>query len=223
QRVIQAREPIGVPVGVPDALASAAPVTAPNASLQNQTQPPSAPVDSAKTQTATTDSTAIASQNEVSPQVQPAPVAPNETAPPTIAEAPVKNPSPAQTEPAPVISKAETEASITQNEPLPARAVAPEVRRAEPAPPSEGPEEAAAPSTHTEEPKVATKLRLKKNETVAKSLRKSKQEAETDEAEREDDPEASMPPLPRGSMRAKFVGVTPDGQWIMKLPSGKVV
>ena len=135
----------------------------------------------------------------------------------------MKNPSPAQTEPAPVISKAETEAPTNQNEPLPARAVAPEVRRAEPAPPSEGPEEAAALSTHTEEPKVATKLRSKKNETVAKSSRKSKQEAETDEAEREDDPEASMPPVPRGSMRAKFVGVTPEGQWIMKLPSGKVV
>ena len=223
QRVIQAREPIGVPVGVPDALASAAPVTATNASVQKETQPPSAPVDSAKTQTATTDSTAIASQNEATPPVQPAPLAPNETAPPTIANASATNPSPAQTGSAPVIAKTETEAPKNQNEPLPARAVAPEVRRAEPAPPSEGPEEAAAPSTHIEEPKVATKLRSKKNETVAKSSRKSKQEAETDEAEREDDPEASMPPVPRGSMRAKFVGVTPDGQWIMKLPSGKVV
>src|SRR5438270_4438486 len=223
QRVIQAKEPIGVPVGVPDALASAAPVTTANASVQNQTQPPSALVDPAKTQTATTDSTAIASQNEVPPPVQPASVAPNETSPPTVAEAPVKNSSPAQTEPAPVISKAETEAPTNQNEPLPARAVAPEVRRAEPGPPSEGPEEAAALSTHTEEPKVATKLRPKKNETVAKSLRKSKQEAEIDEAEREDDPEASIPPVPRGSIRAKFVGVTADGQWIMKLPSGKVV
>ena len=223
QRVIQSREPIGVPVGVPDALASAAPVTATNASVQKETQPPSAPVDSAKTQTATSDSTAIASQNEVSPQVQPAPVAPNETGPPTIANAPATNPSPAQTASAPVIAKTETESPTNQNEPLPARAVAPEVRRAEPAPPSEGPEQAATLSTHTEEPKVAAKLRSKKNETVAKSSRKSKQEAETDEAEREDDPEASMPPVPRGSMRAKFVGVTPDGQWIMKLPSGKVI
>src|SRR5437588_4698456 len=58
QRVIQSREPIGVPVGVPDALASAAAVTAPNASVQKQTQPPSAPVDSAKTQAAATDATA---------------------------------------------------------------------------------------------------------------------------------------------------------------------
>src|SRR5437764_979324 len=70
QRVIQTREPIGVPVGVPDALASAAPVTATNASVQNQTQPPSAPLDSAKTQAAVTDSTAIASQNEATPPVQ---------------------------------------------------------------------------------------------------------------------------------------------------------
>jgi serine/threonine protein kinase len=197
ERVIQAEEPIGVPIGVPDASASAAPVTAATAIAENQTQPPNPTVDSAKSEPVPTDSATVTAQNEMKPPAQPAPVAPNETktAPPVVAEAP----------PASMAGN--------QDEPLPARAVSPEVRRAEPVPPSEGPEA----------PKVATKARSKKSETVAKSSRRSRPEAEINEAEREDEPDASMPPVPRGSMRAKFVGVTPEGQWIMMLPSGKIV
>lgn len=236
QRVIQAQEPIGVPIGVPDALASATPATAANAPAQNQTQPPSATVDSAKTETARTDSAAIASRKEVTPPVQPGPVASTraETAPPTVAAAPPAsspNASVAKSEskaPAPIISKAQTEAATNQDEPLPARAVAPEVRRAEPVPPSEGPEEAAAPSSRTEKPKdvspkVVAKARSKKSETSEKPSRKSQKEKEINAAEREDERDASMPPVPRGSMRAKFVGVTADGQWMLMLPSRKVV
>jgi eukaryotic-like serine/threonine-protein kinase len=245
QRVIQAEEPIGVPIGVPDAVASAPPVTAANAPVQNQTQPPNTTVDSAKTETASKDSAPIVSRNELTPPVQPAPVAPNETektAPPTVAAAPpvpspnasvveskskapeTTAPAAVHTESAPVISKAKTDAATNQDEPLPARAVTPEVRRAEPAPPSEGPEEAAVTSSRSEkpkeaEPKVVAKPRSKKSETAKKSSRKSRRETEIDDAERE----ASMPPVPRGSMRAKFVGVTADGQWMLMLPSRKVV
>lgn len=241
QRVIQAEEPIGVPIGVPDAVASAPPVTAASAPVQNQTQPPNATVDSAKTETASKDSAAIVSRNEVTPPVQPATVAPNEpqTIPPTAVQAPpdamvaesksktAETTAPAAAahpESAPVISKAKTDAPTNQDEPLPARAVTPEVRRAEPAPPSEGPEEAAVTSSRTEkpkeaEPRVVAKPRSKKSETAKKSSRKSQRETEIDDAERE----ASMPPVPRGSMRAKFVGVTADGQWMLMLPSHKVV
>ena len=246
KRVAQAEEPIGVPIGVPDAVPSATPGTAANASLQIQTQPPGGPVDSAKTETASNDSAAFASRNEVTPPVQPAPVAPTEaaTTPPTVAAAP-RPPSPnapvveskskapkttaptSQTESASVISKAETEAATNGDEPLPARAVAPEVRRAEPAPPSEGPEEAVQ-SPRTEkpkkaEPKVVAKARSKKSETPAKSSRRAPKETEPDAAERDAESDAQMPPVPRGSMRAKFVGVTADGQWILMLPSRKVV
>ena len=69
------------------------------------------------------------------------------------------------------------------------------------------------------EPRVVAKPRSKKSETAKKSSRKSQRETEIDDAERE----ASMPPVPRGSMRAKFVGVTADGQWMLMLPSHKVV
>src|ERR1700674_1292136 len=241
QRVIQAEEPIGVPIGVPDAVASAPPVTAASAPVQNQTQPPNATVDSAKTETASKDSAAIVSRNEVPPPVQPATVAPNEpqTIPPTAVQAPpdamvaesksktAETTAPAAAahpESAPVISKAKTDAPTNQDESLPARAVTPEVRRAEPAPPSEGPEEAAVTSSRTEkpkeaEPRVVAKPRSKKSETAKKSSRKSQRETEIDDAERE----ASMPRGTRGSMRAKFVGVTADGQWMLMLPSHKVV
>jgi serine/threonine protein kinase len=33
--------------------------------------------------------------------------------------------------------------------------------------------------------------------------------------------ESAMPPLPRGSVRAQLVGVTPDGNWILRFPSGE--
>jgi hypothetical protein len=220
-------------------------MTAANAPAQDQTQPPNAPLEPAKTETASNDSATIASRKEVAPPTPPAPAAPPETrtAPPIVAQAPPA-PSPdatvaetqskalqtaapaAHTESVPVISKAKTQASTNQDEPLPARPVTPEVRRAEPAPPSEGPEEAAVASSRTDkpkeaEPKVVAKPRPKKSETAKKSSRKPQRETEIemDDAERE----ASMPPVPRGSMRAKFVGVTPDGQWMLMLPSRKVV
>lgn len=240
KRIIKAEEPIGVPVGVPDVVASAPPVTAANAPAQNQTQPPDATVEPAKTETASNDSAAIASRNEVAPPAPPAPaVSPEtQTAPPTVAQAPDATVAESQskvpettapathTESAPVIAEAKTEASTNRDEPLPARPVTPEVRRAEPAPPSEGTEEAAVASSRTAkpkeaEPKVVAKTRSRKSETAKKSSRKSQREREIemDDAERE----ASMPPVPRGSMRAKFVGVTPDGQWMLMLPSRKVV
>ena len=185
KRVIQAEEPIGVPIGVPDAAASATPVTVANVPPAPS---PDAPAAESKSKT-----------------------------PETIAPT-------SRTESAPVISKAEPAAAPNPDEPLPARAVAPEVRRAEPAPPSEGPVEEVPSSRAAKpkdaEPKIAKKPRSKKSEINAKASRKSEKEIEVEDAEREED---SMPPVPRGSMRAKFVGVTADGQWMLMLPSRKVV
>jgi hypothetical protein len=73
------------------------------------------------------------------------------------------------------------------------------------------------------EPKAVAKPRAKKSQTARKSSRKTPKEIESDDAYRDDEPDASMPPVPPGSMRAKFVGVTADGQWMLMLPSRKVV
>ena len=71
------------------------------------------------------------------------------------------------------------------------------------------------------EAKVETKSRAKKSERPAKSKR------QTDEKIYEQQPmpefAGPMPPVPRGSVRARFVGVTADGKWMLALPSNKIV
>jgi serine/threonine protein kinase len=102
------------------------------------------------------------------------------------------------------------------------RAVTPEVRRAEP-PPAEGPDEEVAP---TVEKQVATVGSKPKKERVKKPKREVAEEEAAPRAEPvEDDQaaEAPMPQLPRNRTRAKFIGVTADGQWMFSLPNKKVV
>jgi hypothetical protein len=36
-------------------------------------------------------------------------------------------------------------------------------------------------------------------------------------------PDTALPPLPRGRTRARFIGVTADGNWMFSLPSKKIV
>jgi serine/threonine-protein kinase len=205
QRIRQAEEPIGVPIGVSDATTQA-PAVAP-APVQPH---PTAPIT-------------IAQEN-------PAPSVPPESAP-VAASAPVQSEAPP---PAPKIEKQPTVASndttnqqaITDDprptesvhaeasEPNPnhdtevaaiptARPVSPEVRRAEPAPAAEGPEE-VAPAT---EKKTAPSTKAKK-ERVAND---------------NDETDAALPQLPRGRTRARFIGVTADGNWMFSLPSKKIV
>jgi hypothetical protein len=58
---------------------------------------------------------------------------------------------------------------------------------------------------------------------------KPKRESDEEEVPRaqlaNDDQEtdAAMPQLPRGRTRAKFIGVTADGNWMFSLPSKKIV
>jgi serine/threonine protein kinase len=129
----------------------------------------------------------------------------------------------------------------------------PEVRRAEPAPPEEGPADVPAnthvaseqqtnsvtPNTQAQntedeaivtesrpvkkpdaEPKVSAKPRAKKSESATKKKDSDRQVYVSQTAP---DPEAGMPKLPRGSVRARFVGVTADGRWMLALPSRKVI
>jgi hypothetical protein len=102
-----------------------------------------------------------------------------------------------------------------------ARPATPEVRRAEPAP-AEGPEEEAAAPT---EPKAVASSRTKK-ERVAKTKRASERDVVRQTRSVDDDEEVAAPPmpqLPRGRVRAKFIGVAADGNWMFELPSKKIV
>ena len=101
-----------------------------------------------------------------------------------------------------------------------ARSISPEVRRAEPA---EGPQEVAP----APEEKIAT--------TTVKKERTRKPRREPDEesipraepANGDDEVTPSQAPqvqqLPRGRTRAKFIGVTADGNWMFSLPNKKIV
>ena len=239
QRIRQAEEPIGVPIGVPEVTASAPPVTANiSAAPTTPTTPaPAAPVTVAQEikplPTAPVESTpAVVAIN------QPAalPVEPETKAPP-VNNQPAEKPGGTANEQKIVQERAiaapqpEESARSEAREPessqptevaavVPtARPVSPEVRRAEPAPPAEGPEE-VAPAT---EKKVT--IAKPKKERAKKSNRELEEEtvARVEPVTGEQLQEASPPPLPRGRTRAKFIGVTADGNWMFSLPSKKVV
>lgn len=231
QRIRQAEEPIGVPIGVPETTASASPVTADGPAVASvPTQPE--PTVQAKEAPAAVESTPVVVANNqpaVEPSVQPevnqspANVPPAE--PPAVAandrkvaQETTKAPEPAETirpevrEPEPS-RETEVAAAIPT-----ARPVSPEVRRAEPAPPAEGPDEVAT------EKKVTTNAKAKK-ERALKPKRAPEMEtvARAEPADETDQAEEPMPQLPRGRTRAKFIGVTADGNWMFSLPSKKIV
>lgn len=234
QRIRQAEEPIGVPIGVPEATESVPPGTA---NAPTIAPAPVEPEPAAQTTTAqqnqpppaatTTESSPVAATNEPLP---PAPVQ-SEPAPP--AEAPKvaendtkvreeKKIQPEPTEP-PAAAAVQEEKSVRNSNVVAAvptaRPVSPEVRRAEPAPPEEGPEE-VAPLTE----KKVTPIAKKKKER-AKPKREPKEEAisRARPADEDEEMEPTLPPLPKGRARARFIGVTADGNWMFSLPSKKIV
>jgi serine/threonine-protein kinase len=272
QRVRQAEEPIGVPIGVTDPNSSAPPVNANTTIASEQPQAPaetsvassnpaqnSAPA--ANTQNAPApaapESSPLAAANEVAAApVKPLPTAPPENIqpqePPKVAAAPVKPlptapPENAQAQEPPKVAANETasrQQETTESKPTEpaqteqrvvkssrdtevasvptARSVSPEVRRAEPAPPAEGPEEIDA----STEPKVVSAPRSKK-ERAANMKRRPEKETTRDTRAADEDEDAnaptSMPQLPPGRVRAKFIGVAADGNWMFELPSKKIV
>jgi serine/threonine-protein kinase len=111
-----------------------------------------------------------------------------------------------------------------------ARPVTPEVRRAEPAPPAEGPaegpeEEEVVVATNEEEIVVPAPSSSTKKERLAKTKRESKKDARPQFriAEEGDEVDRTAPPLPKGRVRARFIGVTADGNWMLSLPKDKIV
>jgi hypothetical protein len=114
-----------------------------------------------------------------------------------------------------------------------ARAVAREVRRAEPAAPAEAPEEEFAQTEQAPEPPARKTVRSEKRteDVVTKTERtvKTKPEADKEPTRRlrvVDQEQESAVPIPRspdGRVRARFIGVTPEGDWMFALPSKKIV
>jgi serine/threonine protein kinase len=249
RRVVRAEEPIGVPIGVPDAAASAPPVntTAVNATVPNPPQSDATIADANAKQPATessskekvaplptaNDSAEVASINQVAPApVQP--TAPPKTEPEPSTPVVTTNATPAATEtdstafaaankvePPPTQPESpRTEAKVTVEKSEPERAVMHEVRRAEPAEPEVRRAE-PAPLEESPAKTTASKPRAKKNERDAKPKRSADQDfyVSTTAPNFED----RLPPLPPGSARARFVGIMPDGRWMLVLPSHKVI
>jgi serine/threonine-protein kinase len=97
----------------------------------------------------------------------------------------------------------------------------PEVRRAEPVP-DEGPDSAASETTASvSEPKVPEKSPAKKTERAPKP--KPKAEEKTYAREPLAQPETATPKFPKGAEGARFIGVTPEGWWMLELPSKKII
>jgi serine/threonine protein kinase len=229
ERIRQAEEPIGVPIGVTEAHASAAPVTA---NAPTVAPAPSQPTAVAQTTAAPsikplpeTESTPAVAANSPAPapaeSEAPAPAPPANNPP---AEAPKivqKQNAPSQPS-EPAVTKTREEKPATSStevaEAVPtARPISPEVRRAEPPSPAEGPEETAPPSV---EKKVVTKP---KRERATKLKRPDEEAAPRAELADEETQTAPMPQLPRGRTRARFIGVTADGNWMFSLPNKKIV
>ncbi len=108
-----------------------------------------------------------------------------------------------------------------------ARPVTPEVRRAEPAAPAEGPEEIAAANTaeNAGETVAAVPTAPIKKERRTKTKRQPNNEAPPEFVITDEPDQVDQPPqkLPKGRVRARFIGVTADGNWMLALPKDKIV
>ena len=289
QRIRQAEEPIGVPIGVTDANASAAPVIASAPSVAPEPPRP-LPQNNAPITTAPNN------QPPPAPETAPVVAANNQQPAPTVAPAPSEPPKIVANEPGIVEKKAITSEQpkmaanepkvaeekssapepskvasneskvaeenssapkppkIAANEPkvveekssapepkksarttvredrterapevTNARSISPEVRRAQPAPPAEGPEEVAPAPEQRIAPVTVRKERARKpiREADEESIPRAEPANGDEEVTPSQAPQVQQ--LPRGRTRAKFIGVTADGNWMFSLPNKKIV
>lgn len=210
-------EEIGVPVGVPERSAT----------------PPVAPSSLADQPAAETDASTVARE--------PAEPSPAEE-PPTLKSTAGDESTTARTASAPVETSPSSERPVESNETAnpspPAPAVEAPVEVAATAPtisPVETESPAPAPVVErTDEKRVARASAAesdlpndKPRETVPKkeSARPAvvKKAASDSVPVRRAEPvnDSDLPPVPRRAVRAKFIGTTPDGQWVFGLPSDK--
>jgi len=214
--------------------AARAPSTAASLSTPQVQEPPSITANNVSNPPAASTSSEVAAAAEVEIAAAPAKSRAVETA--------VVAP---QTTPKKVIMREVRRAELIQE---------PEVRRAEPAPPEEGPENSVPETTASasqqqnsvtkteenaavkaEEPTTASHS-VNRSDSEPKVVRKSrtKKAAEPEKSKRQaapkvylpqpmDESEGPMPPLPGGLARARFVGVTADGKWMLELPSNRII
>jgi serine/threonine protein kinase len=280
RRIVRAEQPIGVPVGVPDAVAVTTPATAGPASstasnptqetgaLAQSNRPPSEAAE--KTEAAKTNALSLATnsiesadKNQITNAPHPATPDsspnPQEQPPALVAAnsggaAATESTDPASAQVAatpPPVNSPDTVAQetptreIVMHEVRPAESAEPEVRRAEPVPPGEGPGSPASETNAPAKPPRNAAAQLEENrdsekktaqvkradsESKIKSRTRSQKPAKPTRRfdERiylpEPIPEyAKRPPSPGRSVRARFVGITPDGWWMMQLPSNEIV
>lgn len=207
---------------------------APAVVAANQAQPPvSVPPTNTRA-----EEQPVARTNEVEPAVTAPPAKTNVEEPPAVAANNVKKPREVTAPSKPIepvhsekkAPKSDGDTEIASNVPT-ARPVAREVRRAEPVAPGEGFEE----ETRTEpvtEPGARRVVRSEEQsenprpntERIAKTKRPTEKERRrvrvVDEAQ---EAEAPIPRDQHGRMRARFIGVTPEGDWMFSLPSKKIV
>jgi serine/threonine-protein kinase len=263
-RVVRAEEPIGKPIGVPEASASATPVDASAAnaivadvspstvastdSNTTQSEPikdaeadkvnplPTAPesVESSTREVAVAPAPPATPDSSVNPQIQePAAVAASTAATPPATSESSEIAALARVEAAPVQSPNAEANAVAQQTP-PKETVMHEVRRAEPAddepeatrrepaPPAAGPKSAPAKTTAAaSEGRGPEESSANKTEQAVKSKRQAEKKKYPPEHISES--ERTRPRLPAGSRRARLVGVTPEGWWMLQSPSGRII
>ena len=229
-RQAQTEAPIGVPVGIPEAQAEAVAVV-----------PPPAPDGAASGEIA--PSTMTSSPKIASTQSNSLPA---ETVPPVTSPQKVEpSPAVAANGHAPVVEPAVKAPVIAStNFPSPAN-------KNEPPPPAEGPAEvapdyavaeqqpdAAANSTKrqqfdvTSEGPWADSMRNRAEQHPVETVKKSQDNiASVAKSELKNQkrrvakvgPGRKIPRAQSGSMQARFLGTTPDGRWVLALPSGRTI
>jgi serine/threonine protein kinase len=194
-------KPLGVIIGVPEtAEASSPPVTAsasPSPVIKQAAEPPGLVAQQTPTQAAspapTPDNVSSSPQLAINNRMAEPPV-PAE-GPAATSQAPVSSEPPpiAKNESAPPDLPNRTELAV--KDPLATTASGDE--------PSSSPAHAAAASKHSESNASKTKVRRQR---VAKSSTRR-----------------PLPPLHVGSASARLVGITPSGNWVLRLPSGETI
>ncbi len=221
-RARPATEEIGVPVGVPDAAASpvvavtrAEPPSLPSSAPAGNNTADNVAAEEAPTLTSTSGLKETPSDGEHStPQTAGvAEVSPSKTQNST---RDVSNaPAPATEQPTQLATNEANTATAAQAAPSPAEALTePRVAAAEP----ELSQTRAAPSESTRKPEAFAQREQTAPPTsspqavAAKKPRVRRAEPVTD---------ADLPAVPRGAVRAQFIGTSPNGEWIFGLPSDK--
>ncbi|MFL6527380.1 MAG: serine/threonine-protein kinase [Chthoniobacterales bacterium] len=202
---------IGVPVGVPDAQASAAAVvqstpaqpaaTAPQVATAN----PEQPVQQA--QPAATEPQVAETTTAAAPPSEP-PAATAAAESPRVAEN--EKPAGDDRSDATLLAHDKSVASPAEGPAQPAAA--------QPAPPVESNAANIASTTSSNDEQPAPRPAR-----IAKKIARTSEHRQTDLHTAPDREITNAPPMPRGTQRARFVGTTRDGQWIFEAPSGDAV